>query len=66
MNSVMSRLIKNIGWQGSRIPISRHLWKVNFDDGKVDFQTLVVRGQVDFNYWIEEFVKNYFKTFSFA
>jgi hypothetical protein len=37
-----------------------------FWSGKVDFQTLVVRGQVKFNYWIEEFISNDFKTFSFA
>jgi hypothetical protein len=37
-----------------------------FSSGKVDFQTLVVRGQVNFNYWIEEFISNDFKTFSFA
>ena len=29
--------------------------------GEVDFQTLVVRGQVNFNYWIEEFISNDFK-----
>jgi len=28
---------------------------VNFGHGKVNFQTLVVRGQVNFNCWIEEF-----------
>ena len=32
--------------QGSRIPISRHPWKVNFDDGKVHIQGLIVRGKV--------------------
>ena len=34
--------------QGSRIPISRHpwAWKVNFDDGKVHIQGLIVRGKV--------------------
>jgi hypothetical protein len=35
--------------QCSRIPIPRYPWQVNFGMGKVDFQTLVVRGQVDFN-----------------
>jgi len=29
---------------------------VNFGHGKVNFQTLVVRGQVNFNSWIEEFI----------
>jgi hypothetical protein len=31
-----------------------------------NLQTLVVRGQVNFNYWIEEYILNDFKTFSFA
>jgi hypothetical protein len=35
---------------------------VNFGQGKVDFQTLVVGGQVNFNYWIEE-LKIHFKLF---
>lgn len=34
--------------QCSRIPISRHPWQVDLGHGKVDFQTSVVRGQVDF------------------
>ena len=51
--------------QCSRIPVSRYLWQVNFGQRKVDFQTFVVRGQVNFNYWIEELILNYFKTFSF-
>jgi hypothetical protein len=53
-------------WSRSRIPISRYLWQVNFGHGKVDFQTFVVRGQVNFNYWIKELISNDFKTFSFA
>ena len=32
----------------------------------INLQTLVVRGQVNFNYWIEEYILNDFKTFSFA
>ena len=32
--------------QGSRIPISRHQWIVNFEDGKVHIQGLIVRGKV--------------------
>jgi hypothetical protein len=39
---------------------------VNFGEGKVDFQTLVVRGEVNFNHWIEEFISSDFKTFYFA
>jgi hypothetical protein len=31
----------------------------------MDFQTFSVRGQVNFNYWIEEFILSYFKAFSF-
>ena len=54
--------------QCSRISISCYPWQVNYGHGKVDFQTFdfVVRGQVNFNYWIEEFLSNDFKTFSFA
>ena len=49
------------GVQCSRIPISHYLWQVNFGNGKVDLQTFVVRGQVNFKYWIEEFISNDFK-----
>ena len=54
--------------QCSRISISCYPWQVNYGHGKVDFQTFdfVVRGQINFNYWIEEFLSNDFKTFSFA
>jgi hypothetical protein len=45
--------------QCSRIP--RHPWQlVNVCPGKVDFQTLVVCGQVNFNDWTEQFISNYF------
>jgi hypothetical protein len=46
---------------GFPFPVTREFWS-----GKVDFQTLVVREQVNFNYWIEELISNDFKTFSFA
>ena len=47
--------------QCSRISISLYPWQVNYGQGKMDFQTLVVCGQVNFNYWIEEFISNDFK-----
>jgi hypothetical protein len=54
--------------QCSRISISCYPWQVNYGHGKVDFQTFdfVVRGQVNFKYWIEEYISNDFKTVSFA
>jgi hypothetical protein len=38
---------------GFPFPVTREFWS-----GKVDFQTLVVREQVNFNYWIEELISN--------
>jgi hypothetical protein len=46
---MLSEISVKVFRQCSRIPIPRYPWQVNFGMGKVDFQTLVVRGQVDFN-----------------
>ena len=39
---------------------------MNFGQGKIDFQTLFVRGQVNLNYLVEEFISNDFNAFYFG